>query len=240
MLARFAIIWHDLPMRLPRLALSCLLVAVLTGCTDATPSGERTYSPPPGSTPWFVSGPPGSARPSPSASRGGLDAPLTQGVVTGTFLPYPQSTIAITYDPKVVPPGSTAQVVISRTASGTWVRLAVTGMVPRRAYGAHLHRQQCTSVPADAGPHYQHVPDPAAAASPPSVDPSYANPRNEIWLDFTADARGAATVATAVRWHLDEIEPPRSLIVHAQPTSTAAGKAGTAGPRVACMTLARQ
>ncbi|MEU7902565.1 superoxide dismutase family protein [Actinoplanes sp. NPDC049118] len=227
-------------MRLRRLALPLLLTAALTGCTDASPSSERTYSPPPGSTPWFVSGPPTSARPSHPASGVVPGAPMIQGMVTGTFLPFPQSSLAITYDPKVVPPGSTAQVVISRAPDGTRVRLSVTGMVPRRTYGAHLHRQPCTSVPEDAGPHYQHVPDPKAAASPPSVDPSYANPRNEVWLDFTADAMGAATVSTGEKWHFDKIEPPRSLIIHAKPTSTAPGKAGTAGPRVACLTLTTQ
>jgi len=236
MLARFAHVWHDLAMRLRRLALPLLLTAALAGCTDETPTEGRTFSPPPGATPWFASGPPGSARPSPAAPQGSPGAPITQGMVTGTFLPFPQSTLAITYDPKVVPPGSTAQVVIVRTADGTRVRLAVTGMVPRRAYGAHLHRQPCTSVPDQAGPHYQHVPDPKAAASPPSVDPSYANPHNEVWLDFTADARGAALVA-GEDWHFDRIEPPRSLVIHAKPTSTTAGKAGTAGPRVACLTL---
>jgi Cu-Zn family superoxide dismutase len=109
--------------------------------------------------------------------------------------------------------------------------------VPRRAYGAHLHTRPCTATPADAGPHYQHSPDPKAAASPPSVDPAYANPRNEIWLDFTADAAGAATVTARQDWTFDEVEPPRSMIVHAERTRTAAGQAGMAGPRVACLTL---
>jgi Cu-Zn family superoxide dismutase len=76
-----------------------------------------------------------------------------------------------------------------------------------------------------------------AAASPPSADPAYANPRNEVWLDFTADTRGAATVTASQDWAFDEAEPPRSLIVHAEHTRTVAGKAGTAGPRVACLTL---
>ena len=146
---------------------------------------------------------------------------------------------AITYDPAVVPAGATAQAHRSpRPPYGATVRLTVTGLVPRRAYGAHLHTEPCTATPDEAGPHYQHQPDPKAVASPPSVDPAYANPRNEVWLDFTADAPGrghrppAARTGRSTRPH-----PPRSLIVHAEQTRTGPGKAGTAGPRVACLTL---
>jgi len=219
-------------------ALPLLLTATLAGCagTTGTPTGSAG-SRPPGSTPWLVSGAPSPARPSSMATAGGLAAPLTEGTVTGTFLPFPQSARAITYDPKVVPPGATAQVSIARTAKGTTVRLTAAGLVPRRAYGAHLHTRPCTATPADAGPHYQHSPDPMAAASPPPADPAYANPRNEVWLDFTADTSGAATVTASQDWAFDEAEPPRSLIVHAEHTRTVAGKAGTAGPRVACLTL---
>ncbi|AGZ40484.1 superoxide dismutase family protein [Actinoplanes friuliensis] len=220
------------------LAVPLLLTAALSGCADSGLPTATEVSPPPGSTPWFVSGAPSPPGPSATPSRSDMGAPMTEGTVTGTFLPFPQGVRAITYDPKVVPAGATAQVVIGRTAKGTSVRLAVTGMVPRRTYGAHLHRRTCTSVPDDAGPHYQHSSDPKAAASPPSVDPSYANPRNEVWLDFTADGQGAGSATAAQAWSFDEIEPPRSLIVHALRTRTEVGKAGTAGARVACLTLA--
>lgn len=221
------------------LALPLLLTATLAGC--AGPIGMPTGSagsPPPGSTPWLVSGAPSRDRPAPSgAGDSGPGAPLAEGTAAGTFLPFPRSARAVTYDPRAVPPGATAQVSIARTATGTTVRLTAAGLVPRRAYGAHLHTRTCTATPADAGPHYQHSPDPMAAASPPSVDPAYANPRNEVWLDFTADTRGAASVTARVDWTFDEVEPPRSLILHAEQTRTAAGKAGMAGPRVACLTL---
>jgi Cu-Zn family superoxide dismutase len=222
----------------PRALVPLLLTAALAGCADPAGSPAASIaSPLPGSTPWLVSG---GASPawSPSApTPTGLAAPLTEGQVSGTFLPFPQSGRAITYDPKVVPPGATAQVGIARTATGTTVRLTARGLVPRRAYGAHLHTQPCTAMPDEAGPHYQHSPDPKAAASPPSVDPAFANPRNEVWLDFTADARGNGAVTAAVSWTFDAIEPPRSLVLHAEHTRTAAGKAGMAGPRVACLTL---
>jgi len=227
------------PMRSRVLVLPLLATLVLSGCTgpSSTVPGSAG-SAPPGSTPWLVSGAPSPARPSSAASPGGLGAPLTEGTVTGTFLPFPQSARAVTYDPKVVPPGATAELTVARTARGTTVRLTAAGLVPRRAYGAHLHTRPCTATPADAGPHYQHSPDPRAAASPPSVDPAYANPRNEVWLDFTAGATGAATVTAQQDWTFDEIEPPRSLIVHAEHTRTETGKAGMAGARVACLTLA--
>ena len=220
-------------MRSRALFLPLLLTATLTGCTGvAGPATGPSGSPPPGSTPWLASG-----APRPPSSTPGDSAPLSEGTSSGTFLPFPQSARAVTYDPKVVPPGATAQVTIARTATGTTVRLTAAGLVPRRAYGAHLHTRSCTATPADAGPHYQHRPDPGAAASPPSVDPAYANPRNEVWLDLTADAAGAAAVTTRLTWTFDEVEPPRSLILHAEHTRTAAGTAGMAGARVACLTL---
>jgi Cu-Zn family superoxide dismutase len=237
-LAAFVLICHYLYMRSRLLLFSILATVGLAGCTDAGGPGNLAASRPPRSTPWFISGEPNPGLPSTASESARPGAPLIEGTSSGVFQPYPQGTRAVTYDPKVVPPGSTATVIVSRTASGTTVRLAVTGMVPGRAYGAHLHTKPCTAVPAEAGPHYQHTPDPRAAASPPSVDPSYANPRNEVWLDFTANDRGAATAAATQNWTFDELEPPRSLIVHAQQTSTAAGTAGMAGPRVACLTLA--
>lgn len=219
----------------PARALAAVVLAgTLAGCAETVP--DLTATPPPGTTPWIVSSSgarSGEARPAPSEQ-----APLTEGTVTGTFLPYPQSTRAITYDPAVVPPGATVQVTVSMTANGARVRLAASGMVPRRAYGAHLHTRPCAATPDQAGPHYQHSPDPRAAASPPSVDPAYANPRNEVWLDFTADTQGSATASATEDWRFDQNRPPRSLIVHAEQTRTAAGKAGTAGARVACLTLA--
>ena len=53
--------------------------------------------------------------------------------------------------------------------------------------------------PAAAGSHYQHQADPKQ----PSVNPDYANPRNEIWLDFTTDATGSARSESVVRLTLD-------------------------------------
>jgi superoxide dismutase, Cu-Zn family len=176
------------------------------------------------------------SRPAPRAGEDpGLFAPdditAPETIGEGTF--QPAGPTAVTYDPGLVPAGATALVTSFPVADGLAVRLSVTGLVPRHMYGAHLHTGPCTAQPDDAGPHYQHDPDPKASPA----DPAYANPHNEVWLDFTADADGRATV-TAVRDRAFDLSaPPRSLIVHAERTRTAAGVAGTAGARVACLTV---
>ncbi|MCA2212218.1 hypothetical protein [Jidongwangia harbinensis] len=210
---------------LPLLAAALLLSA----CADATEPEVRPSTEAPMST--DAPGEPG------TLGADNIRVPESpDGAVTGTFLPYTPGAAAVTYDPAAVPPGATAQVHIRPAGTGITVRLTAAGMVPRRAYGAHLHRRPCSAAPDAAGPHYQHRPDPKAAASPPSVDADYANPRNEVWLDFTADAAGAATV-TAAHPAFDRATAPRSLVLHGSLTRTADGEAGTAGPRVACLTL---
>ena len=122
-------------------------------------------------------------------------------------------------------------------ADSTAVQLTVSGLQPSRGYGAHLHVNPCGATGEAAGPHYQQQTDPAASVSPPSVDPSYANPRNEVWLDFTTDAGGNATATATQPWVFDPPRAPRSLVIHAQTTKTAPGEAGSAGARAGCLTL---
>jgi Cu-Zn family superoxide dismutase len=210
--------------------------ALLAGCAGATPIGTPP-SPVPPQAP--VSSAPWTLRQGVARADGASTLPAGDAV-TGTFMPWSDADppAAVTYDPAVVPPGATVRLETSRDAAGVFVRLDVTGMIPRRSYGAHLHTDSCTAVPAQAGPHYQHQHDPKAAPSTPSVDPSYANPRNEVWLDFTADAAGGGSAVVGESWAFDEAHPPRSLIVHAEVTRTGKGVAGMAGPRVACLTLA--
>ena len=209
------------------LAAPVALLAACTGTADVRPAASASLPTSPSAWTLYQ----GSAPGSPAPTR----AP--DAVAKGTFLPYRPGTTAVTYDPAVVPPGAVAEVAVTRLPSGTAVRLSAAGLVPRRAYGAHLHVRPCTAVPAEAGPHYQHRADPAAAVSPPSVDPSYANPGNEVWLDFTADASGAATAQRELAWSFAPGAAPRSLVLHAQQTRTATGVAGTAGARAACLTL---
>jgi superoxide dismutase, Cu-Zn family len=232
------------------------LPVVLTGCAGSSPSEPFRPVEPIG-------------EPAPM-STGGLFGPddmaMPETIASGTFTE--DGANAITYDPRIVPVGATAQVTTGRVATGITVRLAVTGMLPRRTYGAHLHTKPCTPHPSAAGPHYQHeqsptpsgptpapskqasakpapsttapaepapsTPAPSTAAGP---DPAYANPENEVWLDFTADREGAATATAVQEWAFDELTPPRSVIVHMTRTRTEPGLAGTAGERVACLTL---
>jgi superoxide dismutase, Cu-Zn family len=149
------------------------------------------------------------------------------------FQPWAAGVQAVTYDPELVPPGATAQVEFSSTGQNLWVRLEVTGLAPGHGYGAHMHVAECGKDPKAAGPHFQHRPDPVS----PSVDPAYANPANEVWLDFTADARGAATASREQHWMFSTDRLPKSLVLHARTTQTAPGVAGTAGDRVGCLNL---
>jgi Cu-Zn family superoxide dismutase len=159
-------------------------------------------------------------------------APVTEG----TFKTWRDGARAVTYDTASVPAGARATVTIEQNHEGVRVTLLATGLTPGRPYGAHLHTSPCGRDPAAAGPHYQHRPDPAAGPGKPSTDPAYANPRNEVWLDFVADRNGVGRAVSAQDWTFAGDRQPRSLVLHAEHTHTAPGEAGTAGARLACLT----
>ncbi|MEU5692834.1 superoxide dismutase [Actinosynnema sp. NPDC020468] len=166
---------------------------------------------------------------------GADDDPGAQGVaVTLARFETPDvATKAFTYDTALVEPGSAVLVVGTPVRrKSTKVLLSVHGLVPDRTYGAHAHQRPCGALPTDAGAHHQHEVDPKQ----PSVDPAYANPTNEIWLDFTTDHRGRAVVTTSVPWQFAD-RRAGSVVIHAQKTSSEPGSAGTAGPRLACATV---
>ncbi len=141
---------------------------------------------------------------------------------------------AITYRPDLVPAGARARVFsVSTERGGTMTALVVTGLLPGRAYGAHAHALSCGATGDAAGPHFQHKPDPVK----PSVDPTYANPRNEIWLDFTTDRLGTGTALSTVDWTFGE-RRAHSVVIHETHTHTDPGHAGTAGARLACLDVA--
>jgi Cu-Zn family superoxide dismutase len=139
----------------------------------------------------------------------------------------------ITYDVARIPLGARLSTGSSVANGQTTVELKVSGLLPNTKYGSHVHTKPCGAKPADSGPHYQNEKDPVS----PSVDPKYANAQNEIWLDFTTDAQGAATGTATVKWEFRKGEA-NAVIVHAAHTSTEHGKAGTAGDRLACLTAA--
>jgi Cu-Zn family superoxide dismutase len=209
---------------------ACLAVSA---CASGVQIGSPGPAPSVSSSEWLLhQGGPSSGPPDPGQLLPG-EAAGPSVVAAGTFLPYRPGATAITYDPAVVPPGARARVAITRTTTGLVVRLTVAGMVPRRPYGAHLHTRPCGATPDAAGPHYQNKRDPKT----PSVDPSYANMDNEVWLDFLADGAGAGTAVVQETWSFDPKAPPRSLVLHDETTRTGKGVAGTAGDRAACLTL---
>ena len=135
---------------------------------------------------------------------------------------------------QALPPGASAKVHSVETGDGrTLVTLHVRGLQPSTEYGAHAHTNPCGSLPGAAGPHFQHVLDPVT----PSVDPAYANPRNEIWLDLTTNAAGNGHAKAVVDWQFNSERRARSVIIHERHTSTEPGSAGVAGARVACLTV---
>ncbi|MFC5063238.1 superoxide dismutase [Actinomycetospora atypica] len=159
------------------------------------------------------------------ASGGPLAAP---GTPTAT---------AVTYDPAAAPPGADVTVEMVRAEADTSVALTVSGLRPDRGYAAHLHTRPCGPTGADAGPHFQNRVDPAATPQQPSSDPAYANPQNEFWLDVRTDAAGAGQTQRTVPFALTD-RLPASLVLHEKEmTATAPGQAGTAGGRLACVTL---
>jgi Cu-Zn family superoxide dismutase len=143
----------------------------------------------------------------------------------------PADPVAVTYDPDLAPAGASIAVGTA-TQRHSMVVLWVAGLRPLRHYGAHVHVHPCGPVGADAGPHYQDVPDPVQ----PSVDPAYANPHNEVWLDLVTDPHGYG-VAVAVQPWAFRPGGAQSVVLHESATMTGPGHAGTAGRRIACLTI---
>lgn len=142
----------------------------------------------------------------------------------------------ISYNSTYVPAGATARVRSIATASGmTVVTLQVRGLAPDREYGAHAHKFACSPTnPLAAGGHFQYNVDPVQ----PSTDPTYANPKNEIWLDFTTDSEGNGSAQAVVRWQFPANRRAQSVIIHDHHTAEGTpGSAGTAGPRYGCLSV---
>ncbi|MCE7000964.1 superoxide dismutase [Saccharothrix sp. S26] len=154
----------------------------------------------------------------------------------GVLAPPEAAVTAFTYDQAAAPPGAELELEVIERDGETTVRLSADLLVPDRGYAAHAHTDPCGKKGTDAGPHYQHEVDPAATPERPSVDPAYANPRNEIWLELTTDGRGNGTAETTVPFVFGD-RTPASIVLHEHPkTETAQGRAGSAGGRIACFT----
>ncbi|MEU1789065.1 superoxide dismutase family protein [Streptomyces sparsogenes] len=113
---------------------------------------------------------------------------------------------------------------------GTFVGVWVRGVKAHHTFGVHVHTKPCGTMPDDSGPHYQNTKDPKQ----PSVNPKYANPRNEVWLDLTTNGQGEGYAKTHVDWRFRDSEA-RSVVIHEHATATGKGHAGMAGTRVACV-----
>lgn len=150
--------------------------------------------------------------------------------VSAEFEPAGSGAEAVTYDEELVPVGARVVVLSVPNPAGTLTMVRVGGVKPDREYGAHVHRFACGADPDDAGPHFQNVTDPVQ----PSVDPMYANPRNEIWLDFTTGDGGDGMAWSWVPWRIGD-RPAGSVVLHERHTSSEPGRAGDAGDRLACV-----
>ncbi|MFB7711663.1 superoxide dismutase family protein [Streptomyces sp. NPDC056105] len=132
---------------------------------------------------------------------------------------------ALTYDMELVPAGARIEVVQRGGDGRVSVSVRVEGLVAGRAYGAHVHREECGGDPAAAGGHYQHGVDPVQ----PSMDPACANPENEVWLGFTTDAHGAGAATARQDWEFRPGEA-RSVVLHGMPGGAGARHPVLHGP----------
>jgi Cu-Zn family superoxide dismutase len=170
----------------------------------------------------------------------GLSMPAVSAVVLqgqGTLAAPAPGAVADTYNTALAPAGARLEATMTPLGESTIAALRVSGMLPDRGYAAHAHTTACNVNPASAGPHYQNRIDPAATAEAPSTNPEFANPQNEIWLDFHTNASGSGSSRTTVPF-VFTTRGPGSIVVHeAQQTATGPGQAGQAGARIACLTL---
>ena len=130
--------------------------------------------------------------------------------------------------PNPISPGATAKVKAQRTKDGgTIVTLKVKGLPPNREFGAHAHVLACNDN--KAGGHYQNVPAPPGGNSS-----AYANPENEVWLDFTTNEHGHGKARAEVEWTF-RIDGANAVIIHDHHTTDTDPGAGTAGAKLACL-----
>ncbi|MFG1706345.1 superoxide dismutase family protein [Nonomuraea sp. M3C6] len=170
-------------------------------------------------------GPPAPLQNAPAPAERSSDGAITlSGGGEFTASDTGTGTGAIAYDRRLAPKGSQASLTTESTGNKTRTSLVVEGLLPRRHYGAHLHAKACGKKPDDSGPHYQH-------------HAGQINPDSEVWLDVTTNDDGAGRSTARHDWALDPAKLPGSLVIHAQPTKTSGPQVGTAGARIACLTL---
>ncbi|MEU8246023.1 superoxide dismutase family protein [Nonomuraea sp. NPDC048916] len=216
-------------MRLPAL----MLVLLVAGCAQTAttqahdaPADAAAQSPTPAASSADMYGHAPGASPDRPGETTGHTTDSTSSSTTmlssnGTF--STSDTGAIVYDRALVPDGAQASVTVESAGGKTLTSLVVEGFLPNRRYGTHLHTKKCGPKPDDSGPHFQH-------------EQGKANATSEVWLDFKTDESGAGRATARNPWSLDGSDPG-SLVIHARPTTSTGAEAGTAGDRVACLTL---
>ncbi|MET8678253.1 superoxide dismutase family protein [Streptomyces sp. NPDC004647] len=140
---------------------------------------------------------------------------------------------AVTYDTDAVPAGASIDVEKSADSSGTTVRVRLKGIEADRAFDVRVHTGPCGALPDDSGQRYQDRVDPKQ----PSVDPAFANRRNEVWLNFTTDRKGAGEAVSHNAWRF---RPGKagSVVLHGRTTARGGhGEAPAAEERLACFTV---
>jgi len=214
-------------MRRWRLVVVAAAVVLAGGCGGGAPAG--------GSAPSSAAADPAEASAGPTG--GAASAADGPALAEGAAAPPERAADAFTYNPALAPEGTNLAVYSTSDGTNTTVRLEVLGLLPDRGYAAHAHANACGPTGDAAGPHFQNRQDPAAGPGKPSTDPAYANPQNEIWLDLTTDSDGDGEATATVPFTFTD-RAPASVIVHeAMATATEPGKAGSAGTRLACLTV---
>ena len=119
----------------------------------------------------------------------------------------------------------------------TEIRLEVDGLLPNRGYAAHAHATPAARPATRPARTSRTEVDPAAAPGKPSTDPAYANPQNEIWLDLRTDGDGDGESRAEVPVRLHRPRPGVDRDPRGRDDGTAPGQAGSAGARLACLTV---
>lgn len=154
-----------------------------------------------------------------TAAAGSATVVTSAGALTRYANPYPDGTT-----PNPIGEGATAKVHAVEDASGrTIITVHVQGLPANRAFGSHVHNLACNDT--KAGGHYQNVAGTGAA---------FANPANEVWLDFETNEAGNATAKATVDW---TFRPggANAVVIHDHLTGHEDPTAGVAGSKLACL-----
>ncbi|MCC9178998.1 hypothetical protein [Arthrobacter sp. zg-Y750] len=142
----------------------------------------------------------------------------TDGLNEGTFGPYCENAVAISYNAGLIPDDAEGIVTVTETNADTTVELTAQGFSPDMTFTAQLHERTCGADPADAGGLVQNPQDSTGG--------------NGLAVDFTTDSSGNATATGTVPWVLPGSSGGHSLLIFEAGGSENGEAAG-------CLTLAQ-